>query len=202
MESRAVATALRKPGDIQCYCRRSSVPAAFHVMAIEKHGRCIVGMPLCVHWQKGRRLVDFALSEEHRRLQERCRELAADFAIRSSEHDRDASHPIENYDRLRQEGFLELSVPKEHGGAGVGFLGHTVAYETLGASCPSTALSFNMHASGCANRENGACQPAYVRSRWDFQLLLAQRTPRLWPEASIQRRPQHVSSPHLAGQMI
>lgn len=91
--------------------------------------------------------MDFGLSEEHRRLQERCRQLAADFATRSGEHDRDASHPTENYDRLRQEGFLELSVPRELGGAGVDFLGHTIAYEALGQGCPSTALSFNMHAS-------------------------------------------------------
>jgi alkylation response protein AidB-like acyl-CoA dehydrogenase len=91
--------------------------------------------------------LDFAISEEHRQLRERCRTLAADFATRSSQHDRDASHPTENYDRLRQEGFLELSVPKEFGGAGVGFLGHTLAFEVLGQGCPSTALSFNMHAS-------------------------------------------------------
>ena len=91
--------------------------------------------------------MDFAISEEHRQLRERCRTLAADFATRSSQHDRDASHPTENYDRLRQEGFLELSVPKEFGGAGVGFLGHTLAFEALGQGCPSTALSFNMHAS-------------------------------------------------------
>ena len=92
--------------------------------------------------------MDFGLSEEHRQLQERCRQLAADFATRSGEHDRDASHPTENYDRLRQEGFLELSVPREAlGGAGVDFLGHTIAYEALGQGCPSTALSFNMHAS-------------------------------------------------------
>ena len=91
--------------------------------------------------------MNFSLSEEHGQLQKRCRELAADFATRSSEHDRDASHPIENYDRLRQEGFLELSVPRQFGGAGVGFLGHTVAYEALAHGCPSTALSFNMHAS-------------------------------------------------------
>src|SRR5262249_9467058 len=53
----------------------------------------------------------------------------------------------ENYDRLRKEGFLELSIPKAFGGAGVGFLGHTLAYEALGQGCPSTALSFNMHSS-------------------------------------------------------
>jgi len=91
--------------------------------------------------------LDFAITEEHRQLRERCQRLAADFATRSSMHDRDASHPTENYDRLRQEGFLELSIPKEFGGAGVGFLGHTLAYEALGQGCPSTALSFNMHAS-------------------------------------------------------
>ena len=91
--------------------------------------------------------MDFRISEEHRRLQQRCRELAADFATRSAEHDRAASHPTENYQRLRDEGFLELNIPKEWGGAGVGLLGHTLAFEALGAGCPSTALAFNMHAS-------------------------------------------------------
>jgi len=91
--------------------------------------------------------VDFALSDEHRRLQRRCLELAADFATRAAEHDRDASHPIENYRRLREDGFLELNVPKKWGGAGVGLLGHTIAFEALAQGCPSTALAFNMHAS-------------------------------------------------------
>lgn len=91
--------------------------------------------------------MDFALSDYQRCLQHRCLELAADFAARSSDHDRDASHPTENYDRLRAEGFLELTIGKEWGGAGASFLDHTVAYEALGQGCPSTALSFNMHAS-------------------------------------------------------
>jgi alkylation response protein AidB-like acyl-CoA dehydrogenase len=91
--------------------------------------------------------VDFRLSEEHRRLYERCRELAADFATRSAAHDRDASHPSENYAILRDEGFCGLSVPKEWGGGGIGFLGHTVAFDALGQGCPATALAFNMHAS-------------------------------------------------------
>jgi alkylation response protein AidB-like acyl-CoA dehydrogenase len=91
--------------------------------------------------------VDFRISDEHRRLQQRCRELAVDFATRSAEHDRAASHPVENYQRLREEGFLELNIPKEWGGTGVGLLGHTLAFEALGAGCPSTALAFNMHAS-------------------------------------------------------
>ncbi len=91
--------------------------------------------------------MDFALSAEHRELQRRCRVLADDFATRAAMHDREASHQIENYDRLRQEGFLELTVPRQWGGSGVGLLGHTLAYEALAQGCPSTALAFNMHAS-------------------------------------------------------
>ena len=91
--------------------------------------------------------MDFAISDEHRRLRQCCLELAADFATRSAEHDRAASHPVENYARLREEGFLALNVPQKWGGAGVGLLGHTIAFEALAQGCPSTALAFNMHAS-------------------------------------------------------
>jgi len=91
--------------------------------------------------------VDFALTPEQRRLQQKCLELAADFAKRAATHDRDASHPLENYQRLREEGILALTVGKEWGGGGASFLDHTIAYEALGQGCPSTALAFNMHAS-------------------------------------------------------
>jgi alkylation response protein AidB-like acyl-CoA dehydrogenase len=91
--------------------------------------------------------VDFQLTSAQLRLQRKCRELAADFAARAAAHDRDASHPVENYQRLREEGFLALTVGKEWGGSGASFLDHTIAYEALGQGCPSTALAFNMHAS-------------------------------------------------------
>lgn len=91
--------------------------------------------------------MDFGLSKEQQRLRQQCRVLAADFATRSARHDREASHPIENYQRLREEGFLAFSVGREWGGGGASFLDHTIAYEALGQGCPSTALAFNMHAS-------------------------------------------------------
>lgn len=91
--------------------------------------------------------MDFRPTEEEARLQQRCRALAAEFAARSFEHDRDASHPVENYERLRREGFYALNVPKELGGSGVRLLGHTLAFEALAEGCPATALAFNMHAS-------------------------------------------------------
>jgi len=91
--------------------------------------------------------LDFQLTYEQQRLRNKCQELAADFATRAAAHDRDASHPAENYQRLREEGFLALTVSKEWGGSGASFLDHTLAYEVLGQGCPSTALAFNMHAS-------------------------------------------------------
>ena len=91
--------------------------------------------------------MNFELTPEPQRLQQQCRELAADFATRSAAHDRDASHPVENYDRLREAGFLALTIGREWGGAGASLLDHTIAYEALGQGCPSTALAFNMHAS-------------------------------------------------------
>ena len=91
--------------------------------------------------------MDFNLNAEQHRLRQKCHELAKDFAARSARHDREASHPVENYARLREEGFLALTVGREWGGRGASFLDHTIAYEALGEGCPSTALAFNMHAS-------------------------------------------------------
>jgi alkylation response protein AidB-like acyl-CoA dehydrogenase len=91
--------------------------------------------------------VDFRITEQQQRLRQKCLDLAGDFATRSADHDREASHPVENYNRLRQEGFLALTIDPSFGGMGFDFLSHTLAYEALGQGCPATALAFNMHAS-------------------------------------------------------
>jgi alkylation response protein AidB-like acyl-CoA dehydrogenase len=69
--------------------------------------------------------VDFQFTSEQQHLQKKCRELASDFATRTAARDRNASHPVENYDRLRKEGFLALTIGKEWGGLGASFLDHT-----------------------------------------------------------------------------
>ncbi len=90
--------------------------------------------------------MEFALSADQKRVQRVARELAADFAARAAEHDREASSPVENYAALRDAGFYGLTVPKALGGWGAGLVGYTIAAEELAQGCPSTALSFNMHA--------------------------------------------------------
>ena len=54
---------------------------------------------------------------------------------------------MENYAALQREGFYQLNVPKERGGAGIGLLPWSLAVEELAQGCPSTALAFNMHLS-------------------------------------------------------
>ena len=91
--------------------------------------------------------MEFRITEEQRRLQQESRRLAEDFATRAARHDREASHPLENYVALREAGFYGLNVPVALGGAGVGLLGYSLAAEELAQGCASTALAFNMHLS-------------------------------------------------------
>lgn len=71
--------------------------------------------------------MDFVLSAEHQKIQQVCRKLAEDFATRAGQHDRETSLPVENYEALKREGLYSLTVPKELGGWGAGYLGHTLA---------------------------------------------------------------------------
>src|SRR2546426_84865 len=89
--------------------------------------------------------MEFQITEDQRRLQQRARSLADDFATRAAQHDRDATDPVENYAALRDAGFYGLNIPSELGGGGVGLLGHSLALEELAQGCASTALAFNMH---------------------------------------------------------
>ncbi len=91
--------------------------------------------------------MDFRITAEQREFQARCRELARDFATRAAQHDREASHPHENYAALKAARFHTLNVPRDLGGAGLGLLGWSLGLEELAQGCGSTALAFTMHLS-------------------------------------------------------
>lgn len=107
--------------------------------------------------------MDFHLTEEQETLRDTCRQLAADFAERTAQHDREASAPAENYEALKQAGLFGLTVPKELGGLGAGFLTWTIAAEELAQGCPSTALTFNMHAAGIESLMDGPDTPESIK---------------------------------------
>src|SRR6266545_713872 len=109
--------------------------------------------------------MEFQISDEQRELQERARRLAADFATRAAQHDRDATDPAENYAALRDAGFYGLNVPAELGGGGVGLLGWSLVAEELGQGCASTALSFNMHLSVVGPLMESSLVPGATKER-------------------------------------
>lgn len=88
-----------------------------------------------------------ALSERERRFVELADGLAAEFAERAAEHDRDGSFPFENYERMAEAGYLGLTVPEELGGMGANLRELLLAQEHLAGGCGSTALAVNMHVS-------------------------------------------------------
>lgn len=72
-------------------------------------------------------------------------ELGQEFAERAAEHDRDNSFVTENFDRMRERGYLRLAVPAELGGLGASMRQVCYAQAELAKHCASTALAVNMH---------------------------------------------------------
>jgi alkylation response protein AidB-like acyl-CoA dehydrogenase len=71
--------------------------------------------------------------------------LGAEFAPRAAAHDRENTFVSENFDRLRESGYLRLAVPAELGGLGASMRQVCFAQAELARHCASTALAVNMH---------------------------------------------------------
>ncbi|MBA2383779.1 MAG: acyl-CoA/acyl-ACP dehydrogenase [Actinobacteria bacterium] len=87
------------------------------------------------------------LTPRQRELVELAGRLADTFAKRAAEHDRENTFPVENYDDLREAGYLRLTVPEELGGGGATLPELVLAQERLAMGDGSTALAVNMHVS-------------------------------------------------------
>jgi alkylation response protein AidB-like acyl-CoA dehydrogenase len=72
-------------------------------------------------------------------------ELGARFAPHAAEHDRDNTFVAENFQIMRDSGFLRLAVPEELGGLGASMRQVCYAQAELAKYCASTALAVNMH---------------------------------------------------------
>lgn len=80
------------------------------------------------------------LTKEQLDLQERVRALArSEFAPKASHWDATETFPIENMDRLADEGLRGILTPRECGGAGLGALEMAIVLEELAAACVATA---------------------------------------------------------------
>ena len=87
------------------------------------------------------------LNARQQELVELAGRLADSFAQRAAEHDRDSTFPFENYDDMREAGYLGLTIPEELGGRGADLRELVLAQERLAMGCSSTALAVTMHVS-------------------------------------------------------
>ncbi|MEL7489058.1 MAG: acyl-CoA dehydrogenase family protein, partial [Pseudomonadota bacterium] len=83
----------------------------------------------------------------HRWAQERVKPLAA-------EVDRGNAFPHELWEEMGELGLLGITIPEADGGAGMGYLAHTVAVEEIARVSASVSLSYGAHSNLCVNQIN------------------------------------------------
>lgn len=83
--------------------------------------------------------------ENKTHLFDQVKTIAADFATRAAIHDRDGSFPFENFTILHNTGLLNLTVPSDYGGQGLGLASICQVIELLAGGDASTALVLTMH---------------------------------------------------------
>src|SRR5262249_31300789 len=71
-------------------------------------------------------------------------ELGAEFAPRAAEHDRANTFVTENFDRMRDAGYLKLAVPTELGGRGARWRHCCGPRPDLARSCPPPPPAVNI----------------------------------------------------------
>ncbi|MEM6760507.1 MAG: isovaleryl-CoA dehydrogenase [Pseudomonadota bacterium] len=83
----------------------------------------------------------------HRWAQERVSPMAAKI-------DSDNVFPAVLWSEMGSLGLLGITVDTEHGGAGMGYLAHTVAIEEVARASASVSLSYGAHSNLCVNQIN------------------------------------------------
>lgn len=98
-------------------------------------------------------VMNFALGEEIEALREMTHRFAQDkIAPRAAEIDASNEFPADLWKEMGEMGLLGVTVPEEYGGAGMGYLAHTVAVEEIARASASVSLSYGAHSNLCVNQ--------------------------------------------------
>ena len=98
-------------------------------------------------------VMNFALGEEIEALREMTHRFAQDrIAPRAAEIDSSNEFPADLWKELGDMGLLGVTVPEEYGGAGMGYLAHTIAVEEIARASASVSLSYGAHSNLCVNQ--------------------------------------------------
>ncbi len=97
--------------------------------------------------------LDFHLGETVDLLRQNVAHFASrEIAPRSAEIDRENAFPPELWQRLGELGLLGVTIDPNFGGAGMGYLEHTVAMEEISRASGSVGLSYGAHSNLCVNQ--------------------------------------------------
>ncbi|GMI30745.1 hypothetical protein TeGR_g12734 [Tetraparma gracilis] len=81
------------------------------------------------------------LPEEHQMVREMCRTFAdTDLAPNAGAWDKNHTFPAAAVKQLGELGLMGISVPEEHGGAGLDYLAYAIAMEEVSRGCASTGV--------------------------------------------------------------
>ena len=98
-------------------------------------------------------VMNFNLGEDIDALRETVRRFAAEeIAPRAAEIDSSNEFPMDLWEKMGAVGLHGITVPQEDGGAGMGFLAHSVAIEEISLASASVGLSYGAHSNLCVNQ--------------------------------------------------
>ncbi len=90
--------------------------------------------------------MDFALDEELTLVRDMARSFAdEDLAPRATRHDRESAIDPAVFERMKELGLWGLTVPAEHGGAGLGNVALSIVLEEVNRACASTGVTLSVH---------------------------------------------------------
>jgi len=97
--------------------------------------------------------MNFSLDEEIESLRDMVHRWAQDrLAPLAAEIDRANEFPAELWPELGELGLLGITVDEQYGGAGMGYLAHTIAVEEIARASASVSLSYGAHSNLCVNQ--------------------------------------------------
>ncbi|MEM7257748.1 MAG: acyl-CoA dehydrogenase family protein [Pseudomonadota bacterium] len=97
--------------------------------------------------------MQFALGDEIESLRDMVHRWAQDrVAPMAAEIDRSNRFPAELWPEMGELGLLGVTVEEEYGGAGMGYLAHTIAVEEIARASASVSLSYGAHSNLCVNQ--------------------------------------------------
>jgi acyl-CoA dehydrogenase len=87
-------------------------------------------------------MIDFTLTDEQRALRELARAFAQhEIAPLAAEYDRESRHPADVLEKAHDIGLMNMIVPEEYGGAGLGMMETCLVTEELSAACSGIGIA-------------------------------------------------------------